>query len=77
MPHAEFVERITIRPLSGSAGWDAHVTDAPAVNKALSEFLREVPWRPLTRPRVQPSALGTAAATAVNWWVIAEVIAMS
>ncbi|KAK8732266.1 hypothetical protein OTU49_006996 [Cherax quadricarinatus] len=44
---AEYVERITIRPMPG-LGYLTHVSRAPQVNQVVGEFLRELPWRPLS-----------------------------
>ncbi|XP_050732401.1 epoxide hydrolase 4-like isoform X1 [Eriocheir sinensis] len=44
---AEYVERITVRQVKGR-GHLAHVSQAPQVNEAIGEFLREMPWRPLS-----------------------------
>lgn len=44
---AEYVERITVRPVPGR-GYLSHVSQAPQVNEAIGEFLREMPWRPLS-----------------------------
>lgn len=44
---AEYVERIQVRQVKGR-GHLAHVNQAPQVNEAIGEFLREMPWRPLS-----------------------------
>lgn len=44
---AEFVERITIKPAPGS-GYLVHVSRARHVNDIISNFLRELPWKPLS-----------------------------
>ncbi|KAK7083719.1 hypothetical protein SK128_020834 [Halocaridina rubra] len=44
---AEYVERITIKPVQGP-GYLCHVSDAQQVNTILGNFLRELPWKPLS-----------------------------
>nr|XP_045601510.1 epoxide hydrolase 4-like isoform X1 [Procambarus clarkii] len=55
---AEYVERITIKPVPGS-GYLSHVSRAPQVNEVVTEFLRELPWRPLSplEPAAKSSSL--------------------
>ncbi|XP_042857346.1 epoxide hydrolase 4-like [Penaeus japonicus] len=55
---AEYVERITIKPLPGT-GYFGHVSHAASLNQVIGEFLREMPWRPLSplEPS-QPSLVG-------------------
>ncbi|XP_069977595.1 epoxide hydrolase 4 isoform X1 [Penaeus vannamei] len=55
---AEYVERISIKPLPGT-GYSAHVSHAASLNQIIGEFLREMPWRPLSllEPS-QPSLVG-------------------
>ncbi|XP_037775166.1 epoxide hydrolase 4-like [Penaeus monodon] len=55
---AEYVERISIKPLPGT-GYSAHVSHAASLNQMIGEFLREMPWRPLSllEPS-QPSLVG-------------------
>ncbi|XP_071521988.1 uncharacterized protein [Panulirus ornatus] len=52
---AEYVERVTIKPLPG-LGYLAHVSRAPQVNQVIGEFLRELPWRPLSPLKSTTSA---------------------
>ncbi|CAL4108695.1 unnamed protein product, partial [Meganyctiphanes norvegica] len=44
---AEYVERITIKPLSGPPRL-VHQSKPTQVNRVVLEFLREMPWKPLT-----------------------------
>lgn len=43
----EYVERISVRQVPGR-GHLAHISQASQVNEAIGEFLREMPWRPLS-----------------------------
>ncbi|KAK3860148.1 hypothetical protein Pcinc_033785 [Petrolisthes cinctipes] len=44
---AEYVERITVKPIPGP-GHLCHQSRPHQVNQAVGEFLRELPWRPLS-----------------------------
>ncbi|XP_042239026.1 epoxide hydrolase 4-like isoform X2 [Homarus americanus] len=44
---AEYVERITIKPIPGGV-YLSHLSHASQVNQMVGEFLREMPWRPLS-----------------------------
>ncbi|KAG7159449.1 Epoxide hydrolase 4-like 1 [Homarus americanus] len=43
----EYVERITIKPIPGGV-YLSHLSHASQVNQMVGEFLREMPWRPLS-----------------------------